>query len=90
MLVPLFDIFRLLNDQKPLWIEPAVTLDDTIARVRQIGSIRSGKYFIHSQKTGVEIGMTVRCFTNVRPKFGTRSEPLTVRLHPKVLCKLET
>jgi hypothetical protein len=89
MLVSQFDIFRVLNDQKPLWIEAAVTLDDAIARVRQIGAIRSGKYFIHSQKTGVEIGMTVRRSTNVRPKFSTRSEPLTVRLHPRVLCKPE-
>jgi hypothetical protein len=85
MLVPSFDIFRVLNDQEPLWIESAVTLDDAISRVRQIGAAQSGKYFIHSQKTGVEIDLTVRRSANVRPKFSTRSEPLTVRLHPRVL-----
>jgi hypothetical protein len=88
-MIPPFDIFRVLNDQKPLWIEAAVTLDDAIARVRQIGTIRSGKYFIHSRKTGVEIAMTVRRSTNVRPKFITRSEPLTVRYHPRLIYRPE-
>lgn len=73
-MVPQFDIFRVLGDREPLWIEATVTLDDAITRVRQIGAARSGEYFIHSQKTGVEIAMTVG------PEFSTRSEPLTVRL----------
>ena len=83
MMVPSFDIFRVLNDQESLWMEAAVTLDDAITRVRQIGAEDSGQYFIHSQKTGVEIAMTVRRSANVRPNFRTRSEPLTVRLHPR-------
>ncbi len=86
-MVPQFDIFRVLSGKDPLWIEAAVTLDDAIARVRQIGAVQSGKYFIHSQKTHVEIAMTVRRSANVVPKFSTSSEPLTVRLHSRVLCK---
>ncbi len=89
MLVPPFDIFRVLNDQKPLWIEAAVTLDDAIARVRQIGAAQSGQYFIHSQKTDVEIAMTVRRSANVGPKFSTRSQPLTVRHHPRLIRRPE-
>ncbi|MGB7727935.1 MAG: hypothetical protein WBL50_07885 [Candidatus Acidiferrum sp.] len=87
VMVPQFDIFRVLSDKEPLWIEAAMTLEDAITRVRQIGAVQSGKYFIHSQKTHVEIAMTVRRSANVVPKFSTRSEPVTVRLHPRVLCK---
>ena len=83
VMVPQFDIFRVLSGKDPLWIEAAVTLDDAIARVRQIGAVQSGKYFIHSQKTHVEIAMTVRRSANVVPKFSTSSEPLTVRLHSR-------
>lgn len=86
-MVPPFDIFRVLHNREPLWIEAAVTLDDAITRVRQIGAARSGEYFIHSQITGVEIAMTVRRSANVRPKFSTRPEPVTVRLHPRLLRK---
>ncbi len=81
-----FDIFRVLSAKEPLWIEATVTLDDAITRVRQIGAVQSGKYFIRSQKTHVEIAMTVRCGANVVPKF-TSSEPLTVRLRPRVPCQ---
>ena len=84
-MVPPFDIFRVLNDQEPLWIEAAMTLDDAITRVRQIGAAQPGKFFIHSQKTGVEIAMTVRRSANIGPKFTTHSEPLTVRLHPRLM-----
>lgn len=86
-MVPQFDIFRVLSGKEPLWIEAAMTLDDAIARVRQIGAIQSGKYFIHSQKTHVEIAMTFRRSASVVPKFSTSAEPLTVRLHSRVLCK---
>jgi hypothetical protein len=89
MLVPPFDIFRVLNDQEALWIEAAVTLDDAITRVRQIGASQAGQYFIHSQKTGVEIDMTVRRSARFRPNLSTRSEPLTVRLHPRARCRPE-
>jgi hypothetical protein len=88
-MIPPFDIFRVLNDQKPLWIEAAMTLDEAITRVRQIGAAQSGKFFIHSQKTGVEIAMTVRRSANVAPRFTTRSVPLTVRLHPRLMGKPE-
>jgi hypothetical protein len=84
MMVPPFDIFRVLSDQEPLWAEAAVTLHDAITRVGQIGAVQSGKYFIRSQKTSVEIAMMVRRSANVRTNFSTRSEPLTVRLHPRL------
>jgi hypothetical protein len=61
------------------WIEAAVTLDDAITRVRQIGAAQSGEYCIHSQKTGVEICMTIPRPANFGPKSGTRSELLTGR-----------
>ena len=66
-----------------------MTLDDAITRVRQIGAARSGEYFIHSQKTDVEIAMTVRRSANVGPKFSSRSEPVTVRYHPRLLRRPE-
>jgi len=88
-MVPPFDIFRVLSDKEPLWIEAAVTLDDAITRVRQIGAAQSGKYFIHSQKTHVEVAMTVRRSANVRPKFSTRAEPLTVRHRPRLMHRPE-
>jgi len=88
IMVPQFDIFRVLSAKEHLWIEAAVTLDDAITRVRQIGAVQSGKYFIHSQKTHVEIAITVRRSANVRPKFST--EPLTVRLRPRLPCKPRT
>jgi hypothetical protein len=87
-MVPQFDIFRVLSAKEHLWIEAAVTLDDAITRVRQIGAVQSGKYFIHSQKTHVEIAITVRRSANVRPNFST--EPLTVRRRPRLPCKPRT
>lgn len=86
-MVPQFDIFRSLSAKEHLWIEAAVTLDDAITRVRQIGAVQAGKYFIHSQKTHVEIAITVRRSANVRRKFSIHSETLTVRLGPRLLCK---
>ncbi len=90
IMVPQFDIFRVLSAKENLWIEAAVTLEDAITRVRQIGAVQSGRYFIHSQKTHVEIAITVRRSANVRPKFSTRSEPLTVRLRPRLPCTPRT
>jgi hypothetical protein len=81
-MIPLFDIFRLSKNEEPHWIESAMTLDDAIVRVRRLGAVMSGEYFIHSQETGVEISMTVRRSENVAPKFSTCSEPLTVRHCP--------
>jgi hypothetical protein len=71
-MVPPFDIFRVLNDGELRWIEAALSLDDAITRVRQIGAAQSGEYFMHSQKTGVEIYMTARRCASVEPGHSQR------------------
>jgi len=78
-MVPVFDIFRVSHDGEPLWLEVAVTLDDAISRVRQLGAVQSGKYFIRSHKTGVEISMTVWRSESFGPELGIYAEALTVR-----------
>jgi hypothetical protein len=83
-MLPSFDIFRVFNDEEPIWVEAAQTLDDALGRVRQIGELLPGEYFVHSQKTGVEICLTIRRSLNILPKFTSRGEPLIVRHRPKL------
>jgi hypothetical protein len=85
-----FDIFRIFRDDQPLWVEEALTLHDAMARVRQLGELQAGEYLIHSQKTDVEVCMTVRGSGNVGSKFSPRDEPLTVRYRPGENRKAET
>lgn len=80
-MIAAFDIFRIDGGQS-VWQEGALTLDDAIARVQQLGASRSGEYFIRSQKTGVEVSLTVRRAANVRSRFSPRSQPLAVRYRP--------
>jgi len=58
MIAP-FDIFRVMQDSQPLWLEPASTLDDAKARVNELGKSRPGEYIIFSQKTGHKISIMV-------------------------------
>jgi hypothetical protein len=81
IMVPPFDIFRVLNDQEPLWIEAAMTLDVKASAT----SRRSTVISFTPQKTDVEIAMTVRRSANIGPKFSTHSEPLTVHLDPRLI-----
>ena len=56
--MPPFDIYRVSDEDELHWIEAALTLNDAIARVRQIGASLSGSYLIRSQ-TGAEIHITI-------------------------------
>jgi hypothetical protein len=57
--MPPFDIYRVSDEDESRWIDAALTLNDAIARVRQIGASLSGSYLIHSP-TGAEIYITIR------------------------------
>jgi hypothetical protein len=58
-LIPPFDIFHVAQDNQPVWLEPASTLDGARARVKELGKSRPGEYFILSQITGRKISITV-------------------------------
>jgi len=74
-----FDIFRIDDAGQAVWQDAALTLDDAIARVQQLGSSSSGEYFIRSQKTSVDVSLTVNPAAKPRPQFISRSEPLSAR-----------
>jgi hypothetical protein len=59
VLIPPFDIFRVLEDSQPLWLEAASTLDLAKVRVHEIGKSVPGEYLIFSQKTGHSISIVV-------------------------------
>ncbi len=80
-MIAAFDIFRIDGGQH-VWQEGALTLDDAIARVHQLGASCSGEYLIRSQKTGVEISLAVQRSPSVGFRLGVRSQPLTVRYRP--------
>jgi hypothetical protein len=79
-----FDIFRMNDEGRPRWIEGALTLDDAIARVKQLDGLQTGEYFIRSQKTGVEVSLKAGQLAIVGPKFSGRTESLTMRLRPQL------
>jgi hypothetical protein len=58
-MIPPFDIFRVIQDSQPLWVEPALTLEEATARVNELGKSRPGEYLIFSQKTGHKISIMV-------------------------------
>src|SRR5580698_11397253 len=45
-MVPQYDIFRVRDDDTPVWLEPATTFHDAHARVQQFGASEPGEYFI--------------------------------------------
>jgi hypothetical protein len=59
VLIPPFDIFQVLEDRQPLWLEAASTLDVAKARVQEMGKSAPGEYLIFSQKTGHSISIVV-------------------------------
>lgn len=77
-----FDIFRLDDGGQHVWQGGALTLDDAIARVHQLGASCSGEYLIRSQKTGVEVSLTVQRSSYVGFRLNVRSQPLSVRYRP--------
>jgi hypothetical protein len=58
-LIPPFDIFQVIDDRQPLWVESASTLEVAKARVKELGKDRPGEYLVFSQKTGRKISITV-------------------------------
>jgi hypothetical protein len=58
-MIPPFDIFRVLQDSEPLWLEPASTLEEATARVNELGKFHPGEYLVFSQKTGHKISIVV-------------------------------
>lgn len=45
-------------------------MDNAIARLRQLAAAQSREYFVGSQKTDVEISVTMRRSEHVEPDFG--------------------
>jgi len=80
-----FDIFKTYNGREPVWLDAAGNIDDAIARVRQIGAMKAGKYLIHSRKTGVEIFLKVQRAAGTNPL--RVSEFVTVRRQSKLVRK---
>ncbi len=58
-MTPEFDIFR-IDDNGLTWLEPAITLDDAVARIQQRGAKEPGNYFIFDQGSGDRIMMKVQ------------------------------
>ena len=58
MILP-FDIFHVMKNEEPLWIEAAPTMEEARARVTELGESRPGEYIILSQKTGHKISIKV-------------------------------
>jgi hypothetical protein len=77
-----FDIFHIDSLGQPIWRETAMTLDDAIAGVQQLGASVSGDYLVHSQKTGVEVSLRVARSVSLRRWLSERSESLSVSYRP--------
>ena len=58
-MIPPFDIFRVLQDGQPLWLESASTVEDARARIKKLGEFCPGEYLILSQKTGHKLSILV-------------------------------
>ena len=51
-MLPPFDIFRVGDDEIPVWVETVETLDDAKARIRELAKLSTAKeYLIFSQQT---------------------------------------
>ena len=51
-MMPPFDIFKIAEDGKPMWVESALTLDAARGRARLLVDIFPGEYLIFDQTTG--------------------------------------
>jgi hypothetical protein len=58
-MVPQYDIFRVRDDDTPVWLEPATTFHDAHARVQQFGASEPGEYFIFNQNNAQKIRLVV-------------------------------
>lgn len=74
-----FDIFAVSVNQELIWMESALTLDEAVSRVQQIGTQKPGQYHIHSQKTGIQVSLQISASEATSAKVHLRSEPLTLR-----------
>jgi hypothetical protein len=77
-----FDIFHIDSVGRPIWQGAAMTLDDAMAQVQQLGASVSGEYLIHSQKTGVEVSLKIARPVSLRRWLNRRSESLSVSYRP--------
>ena len=50
--IPSFNIFRMDNDDSPLWIEAAPTLEEAERRVKELATSAHTRYLVFDQKTG--------------------------------------
>jgi hypothetical protein len=73
-----FDVFHIDSFGQPIWQEAALTLDDALARVQQLGASVSGEYLIQSQKTGVQVSLKIARSVSWRRWFSECSESLSV------------
>jgi hypothetical protein len=58
-MIPPFDLFQVMQDTQPLWLEPASTLDDARAGVNELRKSNPGEYLIISQKIGHKISIMI-------------------------------
>jgi hypothetical protein len=50
-----FDIFKRLQNGRPLWITAVPGIDEARARVDRLEAIAPGEYFIYSQTKGIVV-----------------------------------
>lgn len=55
-----FDIFKIVKDGDPVWLEAAESLDAATTRVNALRESAPGDYMIFSQRTGKRIVFTAR------------------------------
>ena len=59
-MVGLFDIFKLVQNGEPVWLEAAQNLESATARVQLLQQQSPGDYMIYSHKTGKKIVFNAR------------------------------
>jgi hypothetical protein len=50
-----YDIFRVDADGRPVWLAPALTLNDAKTRIQHLGATAPGDYIIFNQTTAEKI-----------------------------------
>ena len=51
-MIPPFDIFKIAEDGKPIWVSSASTLDAARERAKTLAAVFPGEYLIFDQTTG--------------------------------------
>jgi hypothetical protein len=54
-----FEIFRVCNDDQPVWLETEAALDRAKARVEELGAANPGEYLIYCHESGDQISIKV-------------------------------